>query len=476
MGAQHTPTNFTMNDMFPLVLAGMDFGSDKGSSTLAVARLNEEKLSAFNAKFATTYGIRRSSSPLFTSCTIAAKAHIATLQTLVPANTTTAVAAGANSNNRVRPDDAHDSGLNPRESSVSGNEPSILDNGTDDRRCLDISFLKPLEFVERNLQKDSFFATFGELYIRDCMRTIFGLFGARNFGRTVLLGSNGVGTSILCFLAALYKAQSKPVVYYRQTASSLYTSVFIMCHNPNANGGVDIVFARKIECDVINARGGLIGLHLFVETLLNLEHREDVLWFVDGPKHDDRFMFQGYNFFCTSGGHPLFPDAEEEKQCWVLDGWTEEEATQALTRQGHDHKTIRRAYDLCGGNIRKMIAACSDYNRVRFKVEACINSAQISTVTTIAFTSTERGTGYFDQFFTMFRKINETGYDTDASMQNMWAYQYIDSCFVLRRFAERTDGKVLAEGFQYSKDAGHKSMENHFFVGFMHAYMKNQKT
>jgi hypothetical protein len=63
------------------------------------------------------------------------------------------------------------------------------------------------------------------IYVRDCMRLLFGLFREdvkKTPGRprdvaysTGLIGSPGVGNSILFFLAGLFQAQTSKIVYYR---------------------------------------------------------------------------------------------------------------------------------------------------------------------------------------------------------------------------------------------------------------------
>jgi hypothetical protein len=46
--------------------------------------------------------------------------------------------------------------------------------------------------------------------------------------RTFLIGSPGVGNSVLFFLAALYRARDKVTIYYRRRESGAASSVFIM--------------------------------------------------------------------------------------------------------------------------------------------------------------------------------------------------------------------------------------------------------
>jgi hypothetical protein len=99
------------------------------------------------------------------------------------------------------------------------------------------------------------------------MRTIFGLFEERDIGRTVLIGSAGVGNSIFFFLAALRKATKKPVLFYRKTMAVSYTSVSIMQASEH---GVDVAFSRKIDSTWIYCIGGLNEFHLRLKDELRI--------------------------------------------------------------------------------------------------------------------------------------------------------------------------------------------------------------
>ena len=85
---------------------------------------------------------------------------------------------------------------------------------------MDLNFLDPLRLVN---EEDVFFPK--KIFIRDCMKEVFQVFcaDAQIVGRkagsfqTVLIGSPGVGKSVLFFLVALYQAQFSYIMYYRRT-------------------------------------------------------------------------------------------------------------------------------------------------------------------------------------------------------------------------------------------------------------------
>lgn len=121
-------------------------------------------------------------------------------------------------------------------------------------RTLDLSLLAPLRMAG---ESDPFFAA-GPLFVRNGMRTIFDLFrddvveanmapGSRS---AVLVGSPGVGTSTLAFLAALFQAQTRTVVYYRITESrGEKPCVFVMAPagGSGEKGEVRVWFSRSLD-------------------------------------------------------------------------------------------------------------------------------------------------------------------------------------------------------------------------------------
>ena len=133
---------------------------------------------------------------------------------------------------------------------VSSQQPSPDDATT---RIVDLeSVLCGLKMAD-----DEFFPS--KIYVRDCMKTIFGYFHkdrlTRNSNR-VLLGSPGVGTSVLFFIAALEKALNgdKPVVYMRKTKEEHEVSIFVMVRISN---GLRVFSWREIGKKKVLQQGGL---------------------------------------------------------------------------------------------------------------------------------------------------------------------------------------------------------------------------
>jgi hypothetical protein len=240
-----------------------------------------------------------------------------------------------------------------------------------DERVVDMSFLSPLV-----LPNNEPFLIPASIYVRDCMRMIFDFFCddikadmTPDSKNTALIGSPGVGKSILFFLAALYQATSKMVVYYRLTkAPSERASLFFMA--PAQNGGVSVWFSRNIDKGAI---GQLSSLRSDLEKALDIR-REEYYTYLDGPNHmEENYLLKGtYDYFCTSGGFPLYKDHETGKRLWVLDGWSQDEAIAALNAAGYDEPVASYAYSLSGGNIRRMLDACTSPDRVRRNLDIVI--------------------------------------------------------------------------------------------------------
>jgi hypothetical protein len=329
---------------------------------------------------------------------------------------------------------------------------------------LDLSFLEPLEQAMDGFKGDSFIPL-GEIFIRDCMRTIFGLFEEeRDTYKTILIGSPGVGKSVLFFLAALRRATKNPVLFYRKTKAVDYTSLFIM-EKVGQEGDVRIVFSRSLSSLLVNNNGGLRPLHCFLLEFLDVR-QEDVLVFVDGPNQVDEpnAMSEACNFFCTSGGHGDFTPEQVHHRRWILDAWTKQEALEALRRQGKADASIKRAYHICGGSIRQMIAACDDEQKARNTMNRWVIAAVNMNIREIANLSGERTIESVDRLFSMFRDKN----CQDDSV--MLAVQHIDSSFALSLLAGRIELQAYTKGYNLSVSIGDRTMQGRFYETIMHRW------
>jgi hypothetical protein len=336
-------------------------------------------------------------------------------------------------------------------------------------RRLNLSFLNDLR-----VPGDRFLPN-GSIYARDCMRNIFALFGRDSSGtvdihnhRTALIGSPGVGKSILCFLAALFYSRKKGAIYYRVALSSeIQISAFIIF--PHQDNSVHVLFTRELSTNMIDEFSvGKLGVfnNQLARTLGISRKAYDV--YVDGPLHDNLpYTLNGeYQYLCTSGGHPLpKSDGLMTLRLWILDGWTKDEAIAAFP----GYKTaVKNAYALCGGNIREIILAMSGSGgeyRVRNKLDQAIERTLQSEVK-LALTSTTRSEKTGDRVRTMFRK---PGSHDDS----MAAIHVVDSSYILSRLRQNLDLGQFVESYRFANSLDIAALKGLHFESAIHQFFEN---
>jgi hypothetical protein len=255
--------------------------------------------------------------------------------------------------------------------------------------------------------------------------------------KTILLGSPGVGKSILCFLAALYRSRSTVTIYIRQTnVSSENVSVFIMFpeDDKTVSRKVRCLFTRSLDDQYLTE---LFRLKIFLEENLQLVRKEYYL-FLDGPCYNSansRDTLNGaFDYLCTSAGYPDFKTEEDgNSRCWIMCGWTEEEVEAAFVQMNPDTDTdevIRKAheaYALCGGKIRDLCRAFDDHEKMRKKLLKRVNYIFEKDVKFYLYSSTPLKV---DKIRIVFRE-NIDDFDCDD------AKQYVDSKFLRTVLASR---------------------------------------
>jgi hypothetical protein len=368
----------------------------------------------------------------------------------------------------------------------------------------DLEKLVDLDFLDDlRIEDEPFFPT--QIYVRNNMRKIFGLF-LNDVGTvkpenrpTALIGSPGVGKSVLFFLAAMFRCSQKDVedndgekikkdvpntsIYYRWARSDQRVSVFIMFRDEDQEDGehkVHVLFTRSLN---ENNFGSLSDLDSFIRLHLRLE-REHYFAFVDGPNYTetDKTLKGKYDYFCTSGGIPKFKnDLWGIARRWILNGWSKEEAMQALItlhveRRNHDLnnemdddelKSIveksNLAYRLCGGRIRDLCRAYDDFEGVKADLTdafhgldtADLNVASSETVST-------RGPS-LDRLRTMFR-------NTGGNDNTMIPLQYVDSSFGLMYIGNRVDVERWFAAYKLLYSAADRSIQGAYFEKLIHQW------
>jgi hypothetical protein len=186
-------------------------------------------------------------------------------------------------------------------------------------------------------EEETFFPKVRDLLVRHGMKRIFRRFQndvlKPGRGKRALLGSTGTGTSLLFFLAAVWKAtySGQKVVYFRTTQ---YGPMSIFYMFPDGYDKVGIYFKRFTRRESRLKDLEQVMTPMFVALDPHLEELGCPLLFVDGPNHDDKenALTDNFDYFCSSGGYPQ-PKKDEHRSFffWILEGWSRDEMINALT-------------------------------------------------------------------------------------------------------------------------------------------------
>jgi hypothetical protein len=200
--------------------------------------------------------------------------------------------------------------------------------------CLDLAFLKPIvapDGIER------FFPAELRMFMRQEMVHVFKELVKKNRKqRQVLIGSPGVGKSLLSFLVALYRVfkEGKVAVYIRKTSNTQEpTSVFFM--TKNIDGSISIRSNRLVKRkllvedlleDVLGECAGIASS----DCLANLM-QDEVLLFLDGLHEGDSELQIPHHYLATSGGHgSIVGESAKLATLVVLGGWQKYDIGKAL--------------------------------------------------------------------------------------------------------------------------------------------------
>lgn len=349
-------------------------------------------------------------------------------------------------------------------------------------RVLDLAFLKELRLPDQ----DEMFLVPKRVYVRDCMRTIYGKFcndveeePKKRAGKraTAFIGSPGVGKSIIFFLSALYQATTTNVIYYRKTiADDEKVSLFIMTPNitNDGNKSVDVWFNRDVSQQLVDSKGGLNACSVDLMTFVIPRRRHYA--FIDGPRHDAKQdTFSGtYDYLCTSGGFRPLKLQEHEKRVWILDGWTKAEVVQCMQLQNVGETLALEHYSLCGGVIQNILrAAAGATAEIETEFTNRVSDLDPAKCATLAVASTSRNQEkeYPDQLRTMFAAVKQ-------SQDKMLALQVVDSEFVLSllRSVVSVEIEALFAAYQLSGNSpAAKHAQGYYFEEIIHQWILLRK-
>jgi hypothetical protein len=336
---------------------------------------------------------------------------------------------------------------------------------------ISLDFLEPLT-IREDEGEELFLPK--RFFVQDNRRSILKLFlddisnGLRPERRhTVIVGSPGVGKSVLVFLAALFRSSTAPTIYYRRTASGERASVFVMFPDSANNGIVRVFFTRNLRPSELELKGGLNGLDSFLGRNIPIS-REQYYAFVDGPKWNETADLLGgsFDFLCTSAGYPVLSSEKRAKyRVWVVDGWYQEDAVAALVDVGKTEEQAEKAYDLCGGRIRDLLRACEDYEGEMNSIDIMLNKLKEKDVSLALSSSLPSGDPKNpDRLRTTFRAPG------NRSTVQMEAVQIVDSPYFVRKLRTRFSLKKYFESFASAAEEGLRSVMGGFFEELVHKW------
>jgi hypothetical protein len=236
-------------------------------------------------------------------------------------------------------------------------------------KTISLSKFHPL-FVQANedVGEDEFFPNMEKILVRPSMKRLMKRFTwnrtkmrekALRAKKWVLIGSPGTGKSLLFFLAAVWKASKgkQPIVYLRKARKEQISIFYMFSNGPNKVG---MYFKRqsKKEYDRSKTMATLQQVYFPLIDAIDehLSSKPEPLWFVDGPKHDDKdnALDDRCDYSCSSGGYPRLKNEEQGKVLiWVLDRWSKKEIISALCLIYEQEKTkAEEIYYVTGGCMR----------------------------------------------------------------------------------------------------------------------------
>mmetsp|Transcript_5782 Transcript_5782/g.10242 ORF Transcript_5782/g.10242 Transcript_5782/m.10242 type:complete len:408 (-) Transcript_5782:48-1271(-) len=196
--------------------------------------------------------------------------------------------------------------------------------------------------------------------------------------------------------------------------------------------------------------------------------------FLDGPRHDEeKDLNKVYEYFCTSGGHPLPKNAQKDLYLWALDGWQEAEAIAAFVLLGRTREEAIDAYSVCGGCMGDMVAyvfgTAVDRATTMENLKALVNrvdETKIRLVMTTTSRSNDDDSGNPDRLRTMFN-------GESASDRLVNAIQIVDSTYVMQLLRGRLTLESYLKALKLGKAIRSGAVVGIFFEEVLHQWFRD---
>jgi hypothetical protein len=302
----------------------------------------------------------------------------------------------------------------------------------------------------------------GKAFVRGEMQTTFKRLCEKKAGKKhILIGSPGVGKSVVFFLAALSLSavKNKQVIYARWDKKK--PTVFLM--KPGQSEGfcqVGSISFYKVQYSLEDVARAALDYGYESD-------KEDWRFFLDGPNETEVKELTDLDFFlCTSGGYSTPSDSE--RMTVVIDimaGWMEDDLVAALIQlKKITPNQARKVYGECGGRMRLALDYVED-EQTTINWADSIVADQSADACILAVTETESRTSVEskDRLRTMFRGSSGR------------PVQLVDSQYLLRRLRDKLTIDDLRQAYRIAVALDSRTMMGVLFEEIMHKWVQQVK-
>jgi hypothetical protein len=160
-----------------------------------------------------------------------------------------------------------------------------------------------------------------------------------------------------------------------------------------------------------------------------------------------------YNYICTNGPR-FYKWWHYETRLWLLGGWSQDDARQALHALGHDDKNAGRSvFELCGGNIRDMVDAAVNYEKVKARLDRLVDGIDKDAVTLVAMASSSHRPDNPRNRDRLRLVYEGPRTDSEEERPDYWktrmsGYEVVDSPYLLRQMSQVLDVSHFSQAYR----------------------------
>ena len=317
-----------------------------------------------------------------------------------------------------------------------------------------------LEFLDQLRIEDDFLPP--KVFFRQEMRTVLtSLVSEYKDGekQRVLVGSPGVGKSVLFFLAALRRVvhHGEKVMYIRKTDNNPDISFFLM--EKGDDSSVNVLSNRSLS-KIEHPDLGQLCLS-FVRRVRGF------YIMLDGPHHYDSLQDRLQNAFhalCTSAGYPARRQEQiRSLSILVLNGWTESSIKDAIVAlRKTTPSQANNIYELSGGRIRLAFMSKEEVEGWFNDVVTSCGSEKIKLAVTsqtkpgVASSSDRLRTRFYDP-------------ETDTNLM------VVDSQYVMRKLISELESKDIVDAYNLARALKLQSARGWFYEEILNGLFAQYK-